>query len=155
MQTIRKAAVAAARLFNTPYPFAVKRFDTDGKSLFATLEKQARGGNETDRIVHELSRGQVMFDSIIRPFFRHLDYRGTAEAIRYWPAEGEKHVVLDPERAFGQPIDAETGVPTRVLYEAYLANKDEDFSRIARWFEVPRDSVAYSVKFERQLLKVA
>jgi len=154
MQAIRKAAAAASHLFDTPYPLAVKRFDTDGKLLFATLEEEAKGDSKSERIVHELGKGQVMFDSVIRPFFRHLDYRGVAEAIRYWPAEGQRWIVLDPERAFGQPIDAETGVPTRVLYEAYLATQ-EDATKAARSFEVPLGAVEHSVRFECELLRAA
>ena len=37
LHTIRKAAEKASTKFRTDYPFAVKKFDTDGKTIFATL----------------------------------------------------------------------------------------------------------------------
>src|SRR5579872_2488103 len=55
LQAIRKAASEATRKFRTDYPFAVKRFDTDGTSIFATLSSK-----ETDReLVEELRHGQL------------------------------------------------------------------------------------------------
>src|SRR6188474_2328243 len=42
LQTIRKASEVAAKRFRTDYPFSFKRFDTDGKTIFATLSKEGR-----------------------------------------------------------------------------------------------------------------
>ena len=149
MPTIRKAAEAAARRFGTDYPFAVKRFDTDGHSIFATLES-----TEGDKqILEELHRGQLVFEQIARPFFRKLEYsrRQEREAIRYWPLEPAGRVVLDPERDFGQPIDAETGVPTRALYDACTAGGGQDMPTVAEWFDVPLEAVRSAVEFEQSL----
>src|SRR2546423_1739932 len=58
LQTIRKAAETAAQRFNIDYPFAVKRFDTDGNLIFATMIDA-----EHDRtIVEELKHGQLVFE---------------------------------------------------------------------------------------------
>jgi hypothetical protein len=115
MSTIRRAALAATELFHTDYPFAVKRFDTDGRRIFATLAERAGGEKH---VVEELGKGQIVFDDFVRPFFRKLEYRGEAEALRYWPLGADRRVVLDPAREFGAPIDAETGVPTFALFDA-------------------------------------
>jgi len=154
MQTIRKASIAASKLFETPYPFAVKRFDTDGKRVFATLEAEARSRKEA-RLVEELGLGQTAFDPIVRQFFRQLDYRGEAEALRYWPEEGGRFVVLDPNRAFGQPIDAQTGVPTKSLFAAFRANGGMDVERVAGWFQIPSKNVVHAIRYEEVLLQAA
>jgi uncharacterized protein (DUF433 family) len=148
MQVIRTAAEEAARQFDTPYPFAVKRFDTDGQRIFATL----RAESEEGRIVVELGKGQFVFDTVVRPFFRKLEYQDDGEALRYWPMDRGGRIVLDPQRAFGKPIDAETGVPTRALYDAVLAGGGQPPEAVAEWFGVPLEAVKAAVAFERSFL---
>jgi uncharacterized protein (DUF433 family) len=147
MAVIRRAAEEAARRFDTPYPFAVKRFDTDGQRIFATLRDESPSG----RVVMELGKGQYVLDAVARPFFRKLDYRDDGEAFRYWPLDREGRVVLDPERSFGKPIDAETGVPTRAPYDAVLAGGGQSPEIVADWFGVPVEAVQAAVTFERSL----
>lgn len=150
LQTIRAAADAASKKFQTAHPFCVKQFDTDGKTIFATLIKK-----EADKqIVEDLAKGQLVFENIIRPFFRKIEYcRSDMDAaLRYWPLELSGRVVLDPNRKLGQPIDFETGVPTRVLVDAVNSTTNNDLSEVARWFEVPVDAVEAAVKFERSLV---
>ncbi len=145
MQAIRKAADRAAEMFQTPYPFAVKRFDTDGKYIFATLQEEA-----TDlELIEELGKGQLAFDRVVKPLFRRLDYQ--TDALRYWPMEHTGRVVLDPKRAFGKPIDSETGVPTEVLYNAVNAEGGQSLEKVAAWYEVPVEAVTAAVKYETSL----
>ena len=145
LQTIRKAVDAASRKFHSDYPFAVRRFDTDGRTIFATLLRE-----ESDEIIIEdLRRGQYVFGQIMRPFFRKLEYRAEDEAMRYWPLERKGRIVLDPERRFGSPIDAETGVPTKALHQA--AKTEQDLAIVADWFDVPIRAVESAVRFEESL----
>ena len=143
-QTIRSAAKTAAQQFGCPYPFTVHRFDTDGRTIFATLIKAER----KEALVEDLKHGQYVFDSIIRPFFKKLEYRQD-EAIRFWPLSQRGRVVLDPQRQFGKPIDAPTGVPTQALFLATKAGDDP--SNVATWFNVPVAAVTAAVKFEESL----
>jgi uncharacterized protein (DUF433 family) len=61
-------------------------------------------------------------------------------------------VVLDPERSFGKPIDAEAGVPTRALCDAALAGGGQSPAVVAEWFGVPLEAVQAAVAFEGSLL---
>lgn len=146
LPAIRKAASAAARKFKSAHPFAMKRFDTDGKTIFATLQRK-----ESDQtIVEDLAKGQLVFDQIIKPFFRKIEY-GRQDAMRYWPLETTGRVVLDPERRFGQPIDNDTGIPTATLAKAVKADPRHDVGSVARWFDVPKEAVKAAVSFENSL----
>lgn len=149
LQSIRKAAATAAKTFNTKYPFAVKRFDTDGRTIFATLIR-----DEDDKsVIADLRNGQLVFEKIMRPLFRRVEYMGNAEAMRYWPlatARSQGRIVLDPQRKFGRPIDNETGVPTDVLANAVAAG--DDMSTVARWFDVPKAAVEKAVEFNKKLV---
>lgn len=145
MQTIRKTAQAAASKFGTSYPFAVRRFDTDGKTIFATLLSHA----SDKEVIEDLEKGQYVFDSVLKPFFRKLEYSRSEEAMRFWPLGREGRVVLDVERRFGSPIDNESGVPTNSLYLAVQAG--DDMATVAQWFDVPLQAVKDAVAFEESL----
>lgn len=79
MPAIHKASQRVAQRFGTPYPFAVQRFATDGRYIFATLGEES--GNQG--MVEDLTRGQFAFDTVIRDLFRKLDYRGNSDALRF------------------------------------------------------------------------
>lgn len=147
MPVIRQAAEEAARRFDTPYPFAVKRFDTDGHRIFATLQEEPREA----RVVTEMGKGQLVFENVVRPFFRKLEYRDGGDALRYWPMDRNGRVVLDPQRSFGRPIDAETGVPTGSLYDAVRAGEGQSPEAVAAWFGIPVEAVQAAVAFEESL----
>jgi uncharacterized protein (DUF433 family) len=146
LQTIRQVAKKAAARYKTDYPLSAEQFDTDGKTIFATLISTSR----KSRVIEDLKRGQLVFDPIVRPFFRKLEYRTGCEVARYWPLEKSGRVVLDPLRKFGQPIDEITGVPTRAIFEATLAGGGQDWKSVAAWFEVPISAVEAAVKFEER-----
>ncbi len=140
-----QAAKTAAGQFEQPYPFTFHRFDTDGRDIFATL-----GRAETRRkLIQDLKHGQFVFETICRPFFKKLEY-DQDNAIRFWPLNKNGRVVLDPQRHFGKPIDAATGVPTKALYLAIKAGDDP--TTVATWFNVPYAAVAAAIKFEESLL---
>jgi uncharacterized protein (DUF433 family) len=148
LAVIRRASERATMLFHTPYPFTIRRFDTDGNRIFATLEHES----SHDRVmIEELSKGQLAFDRVVRPFFRKLDYYDDENVLRYWPMEHSGRVVLDPQRAFGKPIDADTGVPTEVLFDALIAGEGQSAAAVAEWFEVPEEAVIAAERYERSL----
>jgi uncharacterized protein (DUF433 family) len=151
MQTIRRAAEVASHKFHTDYPFAVKRFDTDGRTIFATLERET-GFQLDDRIlIEDLRKGQYVFERIMRPFFRKLEYGGGGDVMRYWPLEPSGRVVLDPGRKFGKPIDAETGVSTGTVFDAVMAGGGQDEPTVAKWLDLPLQAVRCAVRFEHSL----
>lgn len=147
MRAIRLASHRAAEMFETDYPFAVRRFDTDGRRIFATLKDVAEDGT----LIQDLSRGQLAFETIVRPFFRKLEYEGNMAALTFWPRERGGRVVLDPRRNFGHPIDAETGIPTRVLYDAFVSDAGHSVEAVADWYEVPVAAVEAAVSYETSL----
>jgi uncharacterized protein (DUF433 family) len=144
-QAIRRTAKVASERFDTPYPFTVKRFDTDGRTIFATMISEA-----TDReVIEDLQRGQFVFQSIVRPFFRKLEYGTESEdVLRYWPRLKSGRVLIDPARKFGKPIDAKSGIPTSVIYEAVNAGGGQSPAIVARWLGIPIAAVKAAVAFE-------
>jgi len=144
MQYIRRAAAIAREQFETPYPFAVKRFSAHGREIFETVDIEGQSKTVTHEIVH----GQVVFNSFVRRYFRlHIDVERDF-AKRYWPLGKNQRVVIDAERAFGAPIDDLTGVPTEALVAGVDAGDSPE--EVAQWFDVPLKAVQAAMKYERR-----
>jgi uncharacterized protein (DUF433 family)/DNA-binding transcriptional MerR regulator len=147
LPTIRRASERAAERFHTACPFSVKRFDTDGKSIFATLQKES----SDKELLEDVAHGQFVFEKIVRPFFRKLEYGRNFDLVRFWPLSKTGRVVLDPMRKFGQPIDAETGVPVKTIVDALAAGGGQSPAVVARWLGIPLAAVKKAAEYERSL----
>jgi DNA-binding transcriptional MerR regulator/uncharacterized protein (DUF433 family) len=147
LETIRRASNRAASRYHSDCPFSVKRFDTDGTDIFATLQKES----SKKLIVEDIARGQLVFEKVLRPFFRKLEYGSDFDLLRYWPLSKTGRVVLDPKRKFGKPIDSETGIPTHVIADALKAGSGQSPAVVARWLGIPLAAVKKAAQFERSL----
>jgi uncharacterized protein (DUF433 family) len=146
LQTIRRTAKVLRERLETPYPFTVQRFDTDGRTIFATMMKERPKGV----LIEDLERQQYVFRQIVRPFFRKLDYDTTDKSVsRFWPRHKRGRVVLDPARKFGKPIDAETGISTAAIYDAVTAGRGQRPEVVARWLGIPTAAVSAAIAFEK------
>jgi len=147
LDAIREWAEVAAQKFQADYPFAVKRFESEGNAIFASLQKDQKDADAT----RDLGKGQRVFQRMVQPFCHKLDYGSrNDEAIRYWPLKKTGRVVLDPALRFGDPTDAETGVPTSALYRGYQV--EQNLQVVAHWFDVPIEAIEAAVEFEESLL---
>ena len=147
LPTIRIASEKAAAKFHTACPFSVKRFDTDGTSIFATLQKET----SDEVLLEDIAKGQYVFERIVRPFIKKLEYGKNFDLVRFWPLSKTGRIVLDPTRKFGKPIDAETGVPTQVIVDALSAGGGQSPAVVARWLDIPLAAVRKAAEFERSL----
>jgi uncharacterized protein (DUF433 family) len=71
-------------------------------------------------------------------------------AERWNPNSRTPRVVVDPKIAFGHPVVADAGVPTRCLFEAYLAEGSIDV--VADLYKIDLEGVRQAVEFERRLV---
>jgi uncharacterized protein (DUF433 family)/DNA-binding transcriptional MerR regulator len=143
LRTIRIALAAAQKVFGVRHPFATRRFQTDGRTIFIDVADAAG-----ERQALDLMKSQYAFRRLVAPSFKDIEF-GTEAAVRWWPLSQRRSVVLDPLRAFGQPIIADSGVPTAVLASAVLA--EGSVQVVARWFETSVATVHDAVAFERKL----
>ena len=149
IQTIRKAAEQATLLYKTTHPFTVKGFETDGKSIFATLEEQGVEGISKAELLQDLIRSQMVMESIARPFFRQIEFE-EMEPSRWFPNGKGGGIVIDPQRSFGKPIEKVSGIPTETLYN--MARGGEKIENIAHWYKIDVETVHEAVRYENSLL---
>ena len=152
LPTIRAAAQDAIKQFGAAHPFALKRFHTDGKRIFADLQQRRSEDGAGESVLLEMARGQMVIEDVARPFFRQMEYDGE-EVLRLRPLGPKTRVVLDPGRSFGKPIDEPSGVPTFVLYQ--MVRGGESKERVAWWHNVDTEAVSAAIEFESSLDKAA
>jgi uncharacterized protein (DUF433 family) len=143
---IRTASAAARELIGRPHPFSSRIFRTDGRTILAELTRVTG-----DKLLLNLVNHQYELERIVSPFlYAGLEYNHEEQPARWWPLGESRHVLIDPQRALGAPIDPDEGVPTRVIYNAFLAEESVGF--VARWFEIKPEAVRDAVEFEESLI---
>lgn len=149
---LRLARHHAERLFEDDHPFALRRFQTDGRAVFADLPG---GGRRAGPLV-DLAENQVVFRELVAPFLKDVEFGEDHRAVRWFPQEGgRRRIVIDPARRFGQPIVDRSGVPTATLADAVAAEGEGSEGVVARWYDVEVASVRDAVAFERRIRKSA
>lgn len=143
--TIRLAAERACEMFGQDHPFTRRRFETDGRRVFASAVEET---GETKVI--DLVKSQYAFHRVIRPsLYASLEFSELDDVLRWYPMWPKRQVVVDPQRSFGRPLVVNGHVPTEILAQA--AKAENSIERVARWFDVPAESVRAAIKFEDQL----
>jgi uncharacterized protein (DUF433 family) len=142
MQTIRHAAEAAASFGD--HPFCTQRFVTDGRTVIADVKRNDTG----KRALLDLASGQWLAVPVFRELLDQLDYATLGNVDAWWPLGKKRPVVLNPRRAFGAPVGAESGVPAHILAAGVAAGQSQ--RAVAGWYEVPLEEVRASVDLARR-----
>lgn len=145
IKTIRNCLEYARDLVDDPRPFSTQRFHTDGRTIF--LDSVRIDNSESELL--DLKKRQYAIKQVIERTLKDLDIEDHAIA-RWRPFKGKESIVIDPKRAFGQPIAADYGVPTIALADAVKAEGSSE--RVSLLYEVPLSVVRDAVNFEETLL---
>lgn len=143
-QKVRRAIEIARDLIGEERPLSTARFRTDGRSVF--LQALKEDGSE-DLI--DLFKNQFAFRTILEPSLRNIEFSEDGNPARWWPLGKAGHVLVDPERSFGKPVEAGSGVPTSALAAAVVAEGSEE--KAAKVWGVPRAAIRRAVEFEQRL----
>jgi uncharacterized protein (DUF433 family) len=146
LKVIRATIAAASRYFGAAYPLTQQAFLTDGKRIFLDAIEASTG---VEKIIDVVGK-QYVFTDIIKPsLYAGIEYDADG-AVRWFPLKNKKTVVLDPERQFGTPIVADSGIPTDTIYASYLA-EERDVTMVARIFDISPRLVNDAIEFEERL----
>lgn len=141
--SVRSLLTNARQLIDSNYPLSTAQFKTDGKTIFL----QTISGSD-EHCAIDVKNGQHVFQSVVQPSFRDLDFEDGI--VSKWYVDGRRNkIAIDPEVAFGQPVIDETGIPTSRLLEAFNAEKSERI--VANQFDLPISVVRRAIEFERKL----
>lgn len=146
-QRIRAAIQLAKEVYGADRPLSTNRFQTDGRDIFLRVVDEDEHGEERERLLN-LFRQQYEFKQIIGPVLKTIDFDGGGEPFQWWPQGHRAKIVVDPARAFGQPIDEVSSVPTVILA---AAGRLDGISCAARAYDVPISSVKRAIDFEETM----
>ncbi|MEQ1941250.1 hypothetical protein ABMA32_02370 [Mesorhizobium sp. VNQ89] len=145
---VRSAIRLAEEVLGRNHPLSTNRFRTDGREIFLHVIETDEKGQEKERLLN-LFRRQYEFKGIIDPLLKTVDFDKEGSPTAWWPHGRQAHIVLDPNRAFGQPIDSVSSVPTAIL----AATGNSAGSKItAQAYDVPESSVVRAMDFEASLV---
>lgn len=155
LQAIRAAAAYAREVFNTRYPFTCRRFQTDGRSIFAAIVRDVEEEGEEDEKLLDLVRRQFVFRQVVAPsLYKGIEYDAGGEAEKWYPVEDKSRaIVLDPRKSFGKPILERFNVPTEIVYHSLQVEKDA--RKVSRIFEIPISEVRAAERYEKRILERA
>jgi uncharacterized protein (DUF433 family) len=147
-QKVRRAIEIARDMLMQERPLSTARFKTDGRTMFLQVLKE----DGIDQMI-DLFRNQHVFREIIEPSLRNIDFDDEGVPLRWWPRGKQARIVVDPRRAFGQPIEVDSGVPASVLSSA--AHAEGSPENAARVWGVPVNAVRRAMDFESALSRAA
>jgi uncharacterized protein (DUF433 family) len=147
-QKVRRAIEIARDMLMQERPLSTARFKTDGRTVFLQVLKE----DGIDQMI-DLFRNQHVFREIIEPSLRNIDFDDEGVPLRWWPRGKQARIVVDPRRAFGQPIEVDSGVPASVLSSA--AHAEGSPENAARVWGVPVNAVRRAMDFESALSRAA
>jgi hypothetical protein len=143
---VREAIALAREVLGVDRPLSTDRFRTDGRDIFLRVV-ETQSGEERERLLSLIKR-QYSFAEILAPSLKGIEF-DEGGALTLWRPLGKRSVViLDPERAFGQPIDEASGVPTRALANAAWVEGEAGAAVV---FDVPVSVVRQALAFERDI----
>lgn len=126
------------------HPLSTTWLKTDGRSVF--LKIATEDGAEPRLI--DLFKSQHTFASIIEQSLRDIEFGDTHPRL-WWPQGRTSGIVVDPQRAFGRPIEEETSVPAEVLADAVKI--EGSIADAAKAWQVPVRAVRRAIQFQERL----
>lgn len=87
----------------------------------------------------------------LRLVAKSIAFDPVSETAKTWKPSGDfPSVIVDPRRAFGQPVIGERPTPTSVLFRQWKAEAG-DKNRVAKWYRLEVSDVSEAVEFELSL----
>lgn len=142
-QRVRRTIELAREILGEDRPLSTARFRTDGRSIFLQIAE------DDDANLVDVFSSQYAFREVIEPSLKNVDMGEDGLPARWWPMGKAKSIVLDPARCFGQPIEAETSVPTSSL--AAAVRSEGSVEAAARIWNVPARAARRAWAFETQV----
>jgi uncharacterized protein (DUF433 family) len=119
LQRVRKAMRYVERELHVERPLIHAKFKTDGVDLFV---------EQWGKLVNASKDGQVSMRGALESSLKRVDWDSNGLALRLFPLvratdPQPKSIVIDPERGFGRPTLAGTGIRVDVVVERYRAGE--------------------------------
>ena len=109
---------------------------------------------ELEAVVAVSDQGQLGIRAAVESHLRRVERGPHGAAIRLFPftrpaeaADEPRAIVIDPQFAFGHPILARAGVPTRAIVQRF--DDGDTVEQLATDYELPREEIEEAIRWER------
>lgn len=143
MPKVRTALSYVKNELGVSRPLIGQDFFTDGAHLF--VERYGK-------LINASKHGQEAMESVLRSSLERIerDEQGLALRIYPWlhePATEPRVVEIDPFRAAGRLVIANTGIPTEALAERWRAG--ESIEELAADYDLKKDQIEAALRWEQ------
>lgn len=150
MQRVRRALAYAGEQAQVPHLLASERLLSDGIDLFWEFQER----NEESHLVNISKGGQKTFPEAVMRYLREVEWGEDRFAERWWPGSSRARggiVVVDPNRSFGAPVIAGTGIRVEDLFGRFSAG--ESIAELAADYELDPTKIEAAIRLEASLLE--
>lgn len=145
MQRIRPAVARLSEEFGLEHALASQRVYTDGGELIFDYAS----ASDDDALLTVVRTGQEHLTEVIRGYLKRISYGGDGWAEQIQLPAYAADVIVDPDRAFGQPLVIHGGARVEDLVDRFRAG--DSVSDIAEDFGVPQDDVEDVIRVATRL----
>ena len=149
MQRVRAAVAFVEQQLEIDHALASYRMLTDGVDLFWAFQER----HHDKALVNASRGGQRVFPEAVMRYLREVEWGQDEVAVRWWPGAkvaGEGTVVVDPNRAFGAPVIAHTGIRIEDVFSRFYAG--EPMAVLADDYGVSVGQIEAAVQVESRIL---
>lgn len=148
MRKVRRALDFVRKQLAVKRPLLTEQFLTDGVSLF--VERYAQ-------LIDVGAEGQLAFRRLLAESLRRIERDSDGLAIRLYPWLNEPSeplwVQLDPRRAFGRLVLADTGVPTESIAQRFRAG--DSVTLLMEDYHLSREQIETALRWEQSAPRAA
>src|SRR5439155_13971564 len=143
LRRVRSALDYVQRQFGDKHPLITQEFKTDGVHLFI---------EQLGALIIASKGGQIGLRKVFEQHLERIEHDEKGIALRLFPftrpshAEQPKIIVIDPRFSFGRPVIVGSGIPTRAVFERYLAGESSD--HLAEDFRRTREEIDEAIRCE-------
>ncbi len=143
VRRMRSAMDYVRRQFEDKHPLITREFKTDGVHLFI---------EQLGALIIASKGGQVGLREVFEQHLERIEHDEEGIALRLFPFTRPSHaaqpkiIVIDPRFSFGRPVIVGSGIPTRAVFERYLAGESPD--HLADDFRRAREEIDEAIRCE-------
>jgi len=135
-----------SQVLSTRYPFAkAQDIYVEGRKTKKTIKKFIYY-NYLDSLI-KLDKKHQFYLSFMENFLEKIEFDDNNFAVRFFPLENSKNVVVDPKHQFGQPVINGTNIKTQTIFSLYKGG--ETLEDISILYNLSKDKVEDAIIFQK------
>jgi len=145
---IKRLHSTLSEVFNTKYPFAISQdFYIENRTRKdGIIARKAVYFTYLQSLIKHDKRNQFSL-KFMEKFFQKVEFDANNLAVRFFPLDHSRNVVVDPNHQFGQPVINGTNIKVQTLFNLYRGG--ETIKDISEMYNLPKEKVKDAIAFQQ------